>query len=166
MRLTVRQLGAVGGNGGSRAVEVAVDASVRDLKESVQLALGTPVAAQRLVYAGRQLDDDGAQLTRDHGVADGQTVYVAPKPVKKPLLGLTPRRLVGAVILGLIVVVLAATTLDYSSVKGNLIVVGAAVFTWHWSKTLGEPGSFSRLPQRSEAEEAGGQGGRAKAKAK
>jgi len=58
--------------GSTTVIGTLNDALVLDLKVSIESALGMPVADQRLIYAGRQLED--ARTLNSYNIMDGSTI--------------------------------------------------------------------------------------------
>lgn len=65
--VTVRPL-----SGSTTAITILDDALVLDLKNSVNAALGIPAAEQRLIFAGRQLED--ARTLASYNIVNGSTI--------------------------------------------------------------------------------------------
>ena len=65
----------------STQVSVARGSTVADLKAAIATALAdAPAERQRLIFGGKPLADEGASLAAS-GLADGQTVHLALRPV-------------------------------------------------------------------------------------
>ncbi|CAG9334740.1 unnamed protein product [Blepharisma stoltei] len=54
--------------------EVSSSDSIKSLKQKIQDAEGTPVPSQRLIYAGRQTEDEWS--LRDYNIRDGSTIHL------------------------------------------------------------------------------------------
>lgn len=65
--VTVRPL-----TGSSTIITILDDALVLDLKNSVNAAMGVPAAEQRLIFAGRQLED--ARTLASYSIVNGSTI--------------------------------------------------------------------------------------------
>jgi Ubiquitin family len=61
-------------SGSTTAITTLDDALVLDLKHSVNAALGIPAAEQRLIFAGRQLED--ARTLTSYNIVDGSTIHL------------------------------------------------------------------------------------------
>jgi Ubiquitin family len=67
--VTVRPL-----TGSTTMITILDDALVPELKNSVNAALGIPAAEQRLIFAGRQLED--AQTLAAYNIVNGSTIHL------------------------------------------------------------------------------------------